>query len=96
MIQTYGGTRCCIVERQRRKASTGSLNGFGRALFSLSPFSLLFRRQPHLDLLAREPESTDYKKRKKKKERTTKKIEKHIYIYRYYDLLMVIRNKHDS
>jgi hypothetical protein len=96
MIQTCDDIRSYVVERQRRKASTGSLNGFGRALFSLSPFSLLFRRQTHLDLLAREPESTDYKKKKK---RTTKKIEKHIYIYiNIYDddLLMVIRNKYDS
>jgi len=38
MIQTCHGTRNYVVERQRRKASTGSLNGFGRALFSLSPF----------------------------------------------------------
>jgi hypothetical protein len=69
MIQTCDDIRSYVVERQRRKASTGSLNGFGRALFSLSHFSLLFRRQTHLDLLAREPESTDYKKKRREQRR---------------------------
>jgi len=79
MIQTCDDIRSYVVERQRRKASTVSLNGFGRALFSLSPFSLLFRRQTHLDLLAREPESTDYKKKKEENKEENRKT--YIYIY---------------
>ena len=64
VIQTYDDTSTWIIERQRRQVAAGSLNGFGRVLFSVSP---LFRRQLHLGLCGG---STDYGKKEEQKRKS--------------------------
>lgn len=75
VIQAYDDTSTWIIERQRRQVAAGSLNGFGRVLFSVSP---LFRRQLRLGLCQG---STDYEKKRRTEEK--KQPTRNIYLFMF-------------
>lgn len=75
VIQAYDDTSTWIIERQRRQVAAGSLNGFGRVLFSVSP---LFRRQLRLGLCEG---STDYEKKRRTEEK--KQPTRNIYLFMF-------------